>query len=307
MASMAEIIDLEVEDSYNNNIYVPTPLRNSSELLRCATPKPVEFNFARASKAMKLAEPVSPGGPNITEKSESEVAYLQVAEGDGDAFNLNPGPPSSSPGPMSSPEPKKETSKSAHHAEAARSVSAEPRHSQDIIHKDGGDGLNTLASGAVMSPKDDVKSLMAPVEEGLEAEQGPEEEQPKKRARYLITPGMSEAEQEEVKRLRRQRHRDVSAAWHQKFSRKGEIRDQGVADGGLDSRASPHAPVEVPDLSVPLTDMRAAKRRFVSDWISQSDMPPSRDRCKAALQAWMQSTDRAALLAGRQSANVVMP
>jgi hypothetical protein len=221
---MAEIIDLEVEDAYNSNIYVPTPLLSSSELLRCATPKPVEFNFTRACKAMKLAEPVSPSGPNITEKSEPEVAYLQVAECDSNALNLALGPPSISPGPNHSPEPEKEICKPAHCAQAASNVPAEPFQPQD-----------TLASSAVESPKDDVKSPMAPAEEGpeaeqgKEAEQGPEADQPKKRVRYLITPGMSEEEREEVKRLRRQRHRDVSAAWHQKFSKKGQIRDQGPA------------------------------------------------------------------------------
>ena len=85
-------------------------------------------------------------------------------------------------------------------------------------------------------------------------------------------------------------HRKNSTKWHQKWISKGVPRTQEPKRGAK-SKAS--ASTDRPQ------NLVQAKDSFISQWIKDSNLPPSNDRRTLAIKAWMESPLRANLLAGR--------
>ena len=98
----------------------------------------------------------------------------------------------------------------------------------------------------------------------------------------------------------KQAHRENSALWHSRWHSKGVPRLPQEEH----QRAEPAPPVvaaEAPVQDGPPRFESLAKARdwFISDWISKSEMPPSHQRRKSACDAWMASSLRADIMAGR--------
>lgn len=112
-----------------------------------------------------------------------------------------------------------------------------------------------------------------------------------------------------------EKKRRSSRAWHAKWVKKGVPRTsnhEAPGDANNDpepSASQPDAASVEPSPEVPpaatgpvvITNMREACAKFVKDWIAKSDLPPSNDRVLKARKAWMESDERAALIAGRQN------
>ena len=115
-----------------------------------------------------------------------------------------------------------------------------------------------------------------------------------------------------------EKKRATSRAWHAKWVSKGVLRSAPAApplgqDGGpvpvagQDGGPVPVAgqdggPVPVAGQAVnpgrPL-NKRDHCARFVTRWLSESNLPPSNERRMLAYKAWMESSERAALMAGQ--------
>ena len=85
-------------------------------------------------------------------------------------------------------------------------------------------------------------------------------------------------------------HRKNSTDWHKKWISKGVPRTQ-EPKGVVKPKAS--VSKDRPQ------NLVQAKDSFISQWIKDSNLPPSNDRRKEAIKAWMESPLRANLLAGR--------
>lgn len=94
-----------------------------------------------------------------------------------------------------------------------------------------------------------------------------------------------------------QKHRASSAAWHAKWISKGVPKVPKV--GTETKKVKKDKPVENPEIT-PVTSLQSARDQFITKWISKSDMPPSNERRKAAIAAWMSSDLRASIIAGRE-------
>lgn len=91
------------------------------------------------------------------------------------------------------------------------------------------------------------------------------------------------AKAKETKRV--EKKRKVSRDWHAKWISKGVPR--------------PPAP-NVREVPTPVSNMREACAKFVSQWIAASGMEPSNERRQAAYRARMESDQRSDYLAGRE-------
>lgn len=109
-----------------------------------------------------------------------------------------------------------------------------------------------------------------------------------------------------------EKKRATSRAWHAKWVSKGvprpapavagQVQDAGPApvagqDGGPVPVAGP-GPDGAAAVNRPL-NMRDHCARFVRRWLSESNLPPSNERRLLAYKAWMESAERAALMAGQ--------
>lgn len=114
--------------------------------------------------------------------------------------------------------------------------------------------------------------------------------------------------------LKRMVHRQNSAAWHQRWVKKGVPRPQAqdgvapVASTESTAAASSEMPSEMPHVSetaerpdaVPsFSSLSKARDYFITKWIAESGLPKSNDRRNAATRAWMESSLRANFVAGR--------
>lgn len=97
--------------------------------------------------------------------------------------------------------------------------------------------------------------------------------------------------------MKRKKHRENSQKWHQKWVSKG-VQSETKIPQNVETPAEEPAAVEqrLPSIE----SLSEARNVFVRGWISTCGMPPSNDRRKAALKAWMDCPLRARLLAGRQ-------
>ena len=111
-----------------------------------------------------------------------------------------------------------------------------------------------------------------------------------------------------------QMHRESSRKWHEKWVSKGvprnpkaptvpkaKSKDKAVPKASAKSKAKPApstAAAAAPSAET-FDTLQAARDWFVSDWISRSDMPQSKTRRAAALQAWMDSPLRSEVMALR--------
>lgn len=87
-------------------------------------------------------------------------------------------------------------------------------------------------------------------------------------------------------------HRANSIAWRKKWVKKGVPRasttneeETGAGSAGRED--------------MPIVSLSKARKDFVREWIQKSDTPPSHARRKAAMDAWMASSVRADVMAGR--------
>ena len=86
-------------------------------------------------------------------------------------------------------------------------------------------------------------------------------------------------------------HRENSRAWHEKWVRKGVPRQNAGQ------------PLPEPMPAGPM-NMRDHANRFITEWVQNSEMPPSVERRRAACAAWMVSEERANLIAGRAGVQI---
>jgi len=118
------------------------------------------------------------------------------------------------------------------------------------------------------------------------------------RKRVLIAALSPKSKAKEEQR-RKEAHRASSIAWHKKFQSKGVCRKttdgRGAAAPAADAEDTPGASAAVS----PVKNGLAAKNRFVKAWIAASNMTAGQERVLAANQAWMESSERAALMAAR--------
>ena len=89
---------------------------------------------------------------------------------------------------------------------------------------------------------------------------------------------------------KRELHRESSRKWHEKYVKKGVLRTPPAENS---------APAEEASSSKPLSSLQKARDEFISSWIERSDMPKSKERFQAACKAWMDSSIRADIIAGR--------
>eukprot|EP00435_Cladocopium_sp_Y103_P017325 s3816_g4.t1 len=82
-----------------------------------------------------------------------------------------------------------------------------------------------------------------------------------------------------------EKHRSNSNNWHKKWVSKGVPRPQ-KSEEASSSTDRPQ-------------NLAKAKDSFISQWIKDSNLPPSNERRKLACKAWMESQVRADLMAGR--------
>ena len=133
-----------------------------------------------------------------------------------------------------------------------------------------------------------------------------------------VTPAETEETQESAEERKLRKKRENSRAWHQKWVSKGVPRVVGAQPSGALSGASNSEPAvghrDQPDQPEPavgpvgepepaeaacVTNMRDACAAFVAEWIRNCGLPPSNDRRAKAYKAWMESDQRASMLAGR--------
>ena len=102
------------------------------------------------------------------------------------------------------------------------------------------------------------------------------------------------------------KHRANSLKWHQKWISKGVPRvpkNDSVKAAKKDTKKGEKTTANASMASVPdhaaVQSLSVARDRYISEWISKSDLPPSNDRRKAACQAWRESSVRASILASR--------
>lgn len=108
----------------------------------------------------------------------------------------------------------------------------------------------------------------------------------------------------------RAKHRENSRAWHSKWISKGVPRisetstenkvvkkDSNKSSSSKGDKKECKAPVD-PE-NAPLESLAKTRDQFITKWISTSNMPPSNERRKAAMSAWMESPLRAELIAAR--------
>lgn len=88
-----------------------------------------------------------------------------------------------------------------------------------------------------------------------------------------------------------ERHRANSRAWHEKWEKKGIPRSSSSSNGNGEAARGPavNAPASLSE----------ARDRFVTHWIQNSGMHKSNERRKLAYKAWMESSIRADIVAGR--------
>ena len=107
-----------------------------------------------------------------------------------------------------------------------------------------------------------------------------------------------------------QKHRDNSNRWHQKWKSKGVPRTSAMTKpkpmAKNKAKAKPKTSSSTTgrsSSSMSSTGREAtlahAKDKFISEWNAKSGLPASNDRRKMAIQAWMDSTVRSSLMAGR--------
>ena len=105
-----------------------------------------------------------------------------------------------------------------------------------------------------------------------------------------------------------EKKRRNSRAWHAKWVKKGVLRsDPNAAEAAPSTTEEAPEPVQA-DVPPPVendgrstsSNMREACAKFVKEWIEKSNLPPSQERVLKARQAWMNSEDRSAMLAGRK-------
>ena len=103
---------------------------------------------------------------------------------------------------------------------------------------------------------------------------------------------LADAEGQAREQRARDAHRANSALWHKRWVSKGVPRAAAAAvpEG--------HGPEPV-DGQPRFATLAKARDWFISDWISKSEMPPSQQRRKSACDAWMESSLRADIMAGR--------
>ena len=99
-----------------------------------------------------------------------------------------------------------------------------------------------------------------------------------------------EVEKQERKYKTTPAHRNNSTKWHQKWISKGVPRTQEPKRGAKSKASSSTGRPQ---------NLVQAKDSFISQWIKDSNLPPSNDRRKEAIKAWMESPLRANLMAGR--------
>lgn len=81
--------------------------------------------------------------------------------------------------------------------------------------------------------------------------------------------------------------RKNSREWHKKWLSKGVPREEKSSEGASGSSS------EAPSLA-------KTKDQFISNWLFTCGLPPSNERRKKAIQAWLESPIRANIMAGRQ-------
>ena len=81
--------------------------------------------------------------------------------------------------------------------------------------------------------------------------------------------------------------RKNSREWHKKWLSKGVPREEKSSEGASGSSS------EAPSLA-------KTKDQFISNWLLTCGLPPSNERRKKAIQAWLESPIRANIMAGRQ-------
>jgi hypothetical protein len=112
---------------------------------------------------------------------------------------------------------------------------------------------------------------------------------------------------------RLERKRKVSREWHAKWKAKGVPRreaegqqDTGAAvevvdDDDADANIAPADRVKAESNASVGSSLQHAMNKFMQNWLAASSEPPSKARRTAALQAWMTSPERVALLAARKA------
>lgn len=149
-----------------------------------------------------------------------------------------------------------------------------------------------VAAGSELEIPKNVDEVPTPevVEPPTELEQPVEPEVP--------TESTEASEKLSKEEMKRKKHRENSQKWHQKWISKGVPREPKNPENVETPAEEPPADVEqhLPSIG----SLSEARNVFVREWIATCGMPPSNDRRKAALKAWMECPLRARLLAGRQ-------
>eukprot|EP00438_Fugacium_kawagutii_P033562 Skav211096 [mRNA] locus=scaffold2002:396193:397574:+ [translate_table: standard] len=121
---------------------------------------------------------------------------------------------------------------------------------------------------------------------------------------------VEEAEPEETpKDTRRhktsEKHRANSAAWHKKYVSKGVLRESYKSSAAVKclaakSKAAPKKNRPPPAEPSPVTNLAQAKSKFIQEWIQGCGLPQSNERRVKAYKAWMESSQRSSLMAGKK-------
>ena len=102
-------------------------------------------------------------------------------------------------------------------------------------------------------------------------------------------------------------HRKNSREWHQKWVKKGVPRSSTSETKETSSEKKSGSPSEPTGSTMekessdakPISNLARAKDKFIAEWLNSTHMPKSNERRAAAIKAWMESSERANLLAGR--------
>lgn len=109
------------------------------------------------------------------------------------------------------------------------------------------------------------------------------------------------------------KHLENSRLWHKKWIKKGVPRDssktkktatKSTAASAASTPVAKTAPKKKPATAAsaepkPIKTLAQAKDKFIGEWIQGCGMPPSNERRAAALKAWMESSTRSDLMAGK--------
>jgi hypothetical protein len=122
---------------------------------------------------------------------------------------------------------------------------------------------------------------------------------------------------EEILEAKRRRSREWHAVWKKKGERWADNTQAGSSTGSGDLstgsntadsvRSAPASSQSSVDVAGSSTvghksgNLLSAMNAYVSKWNALSDLPPSADRKRKAYDAWMQSDERAALMATRRA------